>query len=872
MKKITLIDGNSILFRAYYATAYPGAKLMQSAKGVYTNAVFAFVGMFEKIVTEETEHVLVAFDTSEPTKRHLAYKEYKAGRAKMPEELAQQIPLIHEYLELNGVKAYSKGGYEADDIIGTVAKEASEKGYQVDIFSSDRDLLQLVDEHITVHLLKKGMQDVHDFTPEMIQETYGLDHTQMIDLKALMGDPSDNIPGIPGVGEKTAIKLLQTYGSLEQVFAHKDEIKGKLGENIREHEELARLSLDLVTILLDSNIDFHPDNIAKTPVQTEALIRFFQELDLHAFVRKMDNNQPSTADWTYERLTDEKEISSFLNETLALHFEFSDANYHRADLWGVGLSNGKRHAYLTPEIAMSSSAFHAYLKNENYKKYVYDLKAIQVFLLWHEHSIANVTFDLLLAAYLADSHLGKEEFKRIAANFQYEDVQYDELIYGKGAKKGLPELDIYEKHIVSKAKATFLLKDDILSLLDEQDQLPLLIDIELPLSYVLAEMEWRGILVDQKELKKQKHDLNERIQKLEADIITLAGEPFNVASPKQLGDILFTKLELPYGKKTKTGYSTNVDVLNKLIDKHPIIAKILDYRQLTKLYSTYIIGLEQNIFPDGKIHTIYTQALTTTGRLSSLEPNLQNIPVRTEEGRQIRKLFIAHEREQFIGADYSQIELRVLASMANVERLIKAFKEDKDIHTSTAQEIFKVNEVTSDQRRAAKAVNFGIIYGIGSWSLAEDIDVTPNEAQAFIDQYLTLYPEIKQYMTDIVQFAKDNGYVKTIMNRRRYIPELKSPVFAQRAFGERTALNAPIQGSAADVLKKAMIDLAAQIKQEKLDAKILLQVHDELILEVPMDELKLMEKMVPVIMKNAVQLEVELKASSSTGHTWYDLE
>ncbi|MFA5474395.1 MAG: DNA polymerase I [Acholeplasmataceae bacterium] len=872
MKKITLIDGNSILFRAYYATAYPGAKLMQSAKGVYTNAVFAFVGMFEKIVTEETEHVLVAFDTSEPTKRHLAYKEYKAGRAKMPEELAQQIPLIHEYLELNGVKTYSKGGYEADDIIGTVAKEASEKGYQVDIFSSDRDLLQLVDEHITVHLLKKGMQDVHHFTPEMIQETYGLDHTQLIDLKALMGDPSDNIPGIPGVGEKTAIKLLQTYGSLEQVFVHKNEIKGKLGENIREHEELARLSLDLVTILIDSNIEFHPDNIAKTPVQTDDLIRFFQELDLHAFVRKMENNQPSTTDWIYEKLTDEADISSFLNETLAIHFEFSDANYHRADLWGIGLSNGKRHVYLTPELAMNSTAFHTYLKNDNYEKYVYDLKAMQVFLLWHEHSITHVTFDLLLAAYLADSHLGKEEFKRIAANFQYEDVQYDELIYGKGAKKGLPEPEIYEKHIVSKAKATFLLKEEILSVLDEQDQLSLLTDIELPLSYVLAEMEWQGILVDQEELKKQKYDLNARIQKLEADIIALAGEPFNVASPKQLGDILFTKLELPYGKKTKTGYSTNVDVLNKLIDKHPIIAKVLDYRQLTKLYSTYIIGLEQNIFPDGKIHTIYTQALTTTGRLSSLEPNLQNIPVRTEEGRQIRKLFIAHEGKQFVGADYSQIELRVLASMANVERLINAFKEDKDIHTSTAQEIFKVNEVTPDQRRAAKAVNFGIIYGIGSWSLAEDIDVSPTEAQAFIDQYLTLYPEIKQYMTDIVKFAKDNGYVKTIMNRRRYIPELKSPVFAQRAFGERTALNAPIQGSAADVLKKAMIDLAAQIKKEKLDAKILLQVHDELILEVPMHELKLMEKMVPVVMKNAVQLEVELKASSSTGNTWYDLD
>jgi DNA polymerase-1 len=873
MKKITLIDGNSILFRAYYATAYPGAKLMQSSKGTYTNAVFAFVGMFEKIVTDDTEHVLVAFDTKEPTKRHLAYEGYKAGRQKMPEELAEQIPLVNQYIELNGVTAYSKAGYEADDIIGTLAKEASQKGYHVDVYSSDKDLLQLVDDQITVHLLKKGMKEVHDFDPKFLKETYDLTHHQMIDLKALMGDPSDNIPGIPGVGEKTAIKLLKEYETLENILEHQDDIKGKLGERIREHRDSAIMSKDLVTIQLDCDIDYHVENIEKKPTKTDELIRFYQDLDLHVFVRKMEEPvQQEDTNWEYQEIEDEKTLENILNQDLAVHFEFSDYNYHKAELWGVGLSNGKKHYVIHPDVALSSLNFQMYLNDDTYQKYVYDLKATKVFLLWQGLNIKNASFDLLLAAYLINSHLGKEEFKRIVSNFYYEDIQYDETIYGRGAKKGLPEKDVYYRHIASKAKAIYLLKDKLIEELKTQEQFHLLIDIELPLSHVLADMEYEGLNVDQEELNKQKKDLNERIEILEKDIIKLAGKEFNVSSPKQLGEVLFEDLNLPNGKKTKTGYSTNVDVLNKLKGKHPIIEKIIDYRQLTKLYSTYIIGLEQNLFDDGKVHTIYNQALTTTGRLSSLDPNLQNIPIRTEEGRQIRKIFVSKEDTYFLGADYSQIELRVLASMADVKKLIEAFNEQKDIHTKTAQEIFHKEEITPEQRRAAKAVNFGIIYGIGAWSLAEDIDVSAKEAQRFIDDYLNLYPEIKKYMEDIVDYAKEHEYVETIMHRRRYIPELKSSVYTQRAFGERTALNAPIQGSAADILKKAMVDLYNYLNKENKKSKILLQVHDELILEVPEDELEEMKEIVPNMMKKAVELKVELETSCDVGKTWYDLK
>ncbi len=878
MKKITLIDGNSLMFRAYYATAYPGAKLLQTSTGIYTNAVFAFSNMLDKIIELSDGHMLIAFDTGEPTKRHLQYDQYKAGRKEMPEELIQQIPLIYELVTLLGIKRHSFAGYEADDIIGTLAKEASKKGYEVHVYSSDRDLLQLVDQNVTVHLLKKGMKEVDHFTPTTLFEKYQLTHEQFIDLKALMGDPSDNIPGLPGVGEKTAVKLLQEWKSLDQILLNKDKIAGKLGENIRANEHLALMSRELATIDLATPLDFTVDDIPIEEINEEALIQFFKRLELKAlainFRKKNDTPAQSTPqNFNYEVLEDETQLSKVLNQNLAIYFEFSDFNYHKADLWGIGLSNGINHYFVSAELLLQSDTIKNYLANPKFEKYVYEYKGMKVYMKWHNLDLAGVNYDLLLAAYIIKSSIGKEDFTAIAQSFEISDLAYDEEVYGKGARKALPLIPSdYEPHIAKKAAIIYELKNKTLDILKEREQLHLLNDVEIPLSDVIADMEFEGLKVDQVELERQTKDLQKRINDLKTHIIELAGVEFNIDSPKQLGDVLFETLGLPNGKKTKTGYSTDIEVLSYLADKHPIINEVITYRQLTKLYSTYLIGIKDSIFKDGKVHTIFNQALTLTGRLSSLEPNLQNIPIRTEEGRQIRKVFIPTEGNYLVGADYSQIELRVLADMADVKTLQESFKAGIDIHTATAQKVFHVDSVDGEQRRRAKAVNFGIIYGIGAWSLSEDINVTVSEADQFIKRYLEVYPEIKKYMTDIVEFAKTHGYVETILKRRRYIPELESKVFAVREFGKRTSLNAPIQGSAADIIKLAMIKLHQYLKDYQKKSKLILQVHDELILDVVPEELEEMKNIVPSIMQDAYPLKVTLSTSCDTGKTWYELK
>ncbi|VEU82644.1 DNA polymerase I [Acholeplasma hippikon] len=877
MKKLTLVDGNSLLFRAYYATAYPGAKILQTSTGIYTNAVFAFANMLEKIIEVGNGHMLIAFDTGKPTKRHLAYEGYKAGRKAMPEELASQIPLIHELIKYLGIKEFSFEGYEADDIIGTLAKRAAKAGYEVDVYSSDRDLLQLVDEKITVHMLKSGMKVVEDYTPETLLERYGLTHEQFVDLKALMGDQSDNIPGVPGVGEKTAVTLLQKYKNLETIIEKKEEITGKLGEKIREHAESAIFSKELSTIDTDAPLPFGVEDTLVNDVMEEELINFYKRLELKQLViqtrKKSDiKAEPKNFEYNYEAIETEEKLTEILNKDLSVYFEFSDFNYHKATLWGIGLSDGIKSYFVSKELFDESDALKTYLSNPNYKKFTYNFKGVLVYLMHHGLSIENVTYDLLLAAYIIKSSIGKEDFTNIAQLFDIQHLSYDEEIYGKGAKKALPLIvSDYENHISKKAFVIVELMDKTLEILKEREQLHLLNEIELPLSKVIAEMEFEGLLVDQEELLNQTKNLESRIKVLKDEIIDLAGKNFNIDSPKQLGDVLFETLGLPNGKKTKTGYSTDVEVLTYLYDRHPIIPKVMEYRQLTKLYSTYLIGIKESIFKDGKVHTIFNQALTLTGRLSSLEPNLQNIPTRTEEGRLIRKIFVPKPGNYLLGADYSQIELRVLADMADVKNLQEAFLHGEDIHTSTAKKVFHVETVDSEQRRKAKAVNFGIIYGIGAWSLSEDINVTVKEAEAFIQRYLEVYPEIKQYMTDIVEFAKKHGYVETIMKRRRYIPELESKVFQLREFGKRTALNAPVQGSAADIIKVAMINLYKYLKENNKKSKLILQVHDELILDTVLEELEEMKIMVPKIMKEAVKLKVNLDTSCDTGKTWYDL-
>jgi DNA polymerase-1 len=786
----------------------------------------------------------------------------------MPEELASQLSLINDYLDVMGITHYRQAGYEADDIIGTFSKN---EGYEIHIYSSDKDLLQLVNDNVTVHLLKKGMKEVHDFTPEKLLEVYELTHHQMIDLKALMGDPSDNIPGVPGVGEKTAIKLLKQYGSVDAVLEHAHEIKGKLGEKIQENVELAKLSKELVTIDTKAILDISFDDVKRSVVDQQARVHFLQRYELHMLARDVEVKS-TASNWSFDRIDSDEQLLPYLVDEAAIYLELSDINYHRADLWGIGIATSKGQAYISPEFATTSLAFKTFLEDANKRKWTYDAKALLVYMKWQGIEVQGIDFDLLLSAYIINAHLGKEEFKRIVSAFHYDDVEYEEKIYGKGAKKGIPNDNSHHKHIASKARAILLLKHDQIDALKKEEQYDLYYQVELPLSDVLADMEYQGIHVDESVLNELGNDFKKRLTQLEETIIHFAGRPFNIASPKQLGEVLFDELALPHAKKTKTGYSTNAEVLNKLKKHHPIIEHILNYRTLSKLNSTYVEGLIPHIMEDGKIHTIYMQALTTTGRLSSVEPNLQNIPIRTEEGRLIRKVFKASENRLLVGSDYSQIELRVLAHIAEVMPLIQAFNEGADIHEQTAKQVFNIEEVTSEQRRAAKAVNFGIIYGISAWSLADDIHVSQKEAQSFIDTYLTIYPEIKGYMDSTVAFAKQHGYVETILKRRRYIPELQSSVFMQRAFGERTAMNAPIQGSAADILKVAMIDLHKALKEKGLKSKMILQVHDELILDVFEDELEVVKTLMNEKMRDAYPMKVSLKTSLDVGRSWYEVK
>lgn len=874
MKKLILIDGNSLFFRAYYATNYPGARLMQTKKGVYTNALFAFINMMDKILEEDFTHILVAFDTDQPTFRHQQYEGYKAGRPPIDPEMAEQFPLMHEYLKCRGLFDYSLSGYEADDIIGTLSTYGKQ-GFHVDIYSSDRDLLQLVNDHVTVKILKRGMTEVASMTPKAVLEEYGFSHELMIDYLGLMGDPSDNIPGIPGVGPVRAVNLLKTYGSLKGALDHAHEIKGKLGENIRENKDLALFSYELATIHKEVPLEFDIDELEYKGFDQDELIKFYQEMEFHSFIRKLLESEDAVEvhdTFTYQLLETDEDIKRILKSDMAVHMELFDDNYHTSDIVGFSLSDGKKHYFIETDVALESKSFLNYLSSD-INKYTYDLKAFKVALNWRGYTLSGVSFDLLLASYLYDSAIAKSDFKVITSVFDYNDVEYDELIYGKGKKKAIPEADIYRLHIAKKAKAIYKLKTVLENKLKENELDTLYKTIELPLASVLADMEYQGIKVDLDELKTQKKSLKKRIDLLEKSIHDYAGRSFNINSPKQLGEILFVDLGLETGKKTKKkNYSTNIEVLNSLKNKHPIIPLIMDYRQLSKLYSTYIEGLEKTLFDDQKVHTIYAQALTSTGRLSSLEPNLQNIPVRTEEGRQIRKLFIPSDDHMFLAADYSQIELRVMAHMSDCKNLIDDFNKDLDIHSETAKKVFQTEDVTPLERHKAKAVNFGIIYGIGAWSLSEDIDVTPKEAQAFIDRYFEVYPEIEAYMNETVDYALEHGYVKTIMNRRRYIPELKSPVYFVKALGKRTAMNAPIQGSAADIIKKAMIDLDKAIKKENLKSTLLLQVHDELILEVPKNEMAKMEAILIRVMNDAVKLKVSLKTSLNKGSSWYQLD
>lgn len=833
--------------------------------------------MLLKMIDEEKPtHMLVAFDKGKTTFRHDTFSDYKGGREKTPPELSEQLPLIRELLDAFRIPYYEIDRYEADDIIGTVAKKAEESGFQVTIFSGDKDLLQLVTKNVAVVLTKKGISTVERYDEALVQETYGLLPEQLIDVKGLMGDSSDNIPGVPGIGEKTALKLIQQFGSVENVLASIEQISGKkMKERLQEHKETALMSKELATIVRDVPFETSFDELQFGDYDKEDVIAFFKELEFSSLLDRFADDVEG----------EEKELDAIAFEVVetleerhfhspaALIVEVIDENYHRGDIVGIAVVHEGGTFFFDTDVALRSDVFISWANDPSKKKWVFDAKKTFVALKRRGIELKGIDFDVQMASYLLDPSLASHDISDVAQRKNRGDVHKDEVVYGKGAKQRVPEREKLAEHLVRKADALYQLKPLLEEELRQNEQETLYRELEMPLSLVLAEMETTGVKVDRERLKEMGADLTLRLEQLEKTIHELAGGPFNINSPKQLGDVLFEKLGLPPIKKTKTGYSTSADVLEKLAGKHEIIDHILMYRQLGKLQSTYVEGLLKVIDEDGKIHTRFNQALTQTGRLSSTDPNLQNIPIRLEEGRKIRKAFIPSESGwKIVAADYSQIELRVLAHISGDENLIDAFKKGMDIHTKTAMDVFGVKEadVTAEMRRSAKAVNFGIVYGISDYGLSQSLGITRKEAADFIERYFKSFPKVKEYMETIVERGREQGYVETLLHRRRYLPDLTSKNFNRRSFAERTALNTPIQGTAADIIKKAMVDMAAEIEKRKLKTRMLLQVHDELIFEVPESELEEVLKLVPETMERAIALDVPLKVDIAYGDTWYD--
>ena len=871
--KLVLIDGNSIAYRAFFALP-----LLNNDKGVYTNAVLGFTTMLLKIIENESPtHMLVAFDAGKTTFRHKTYTEYKGGRQKTPSELSEQFPVIREVLDAFDIKRYEIKDYEADDIIGTVSLLADKEDWDVKIYSGDKDLLQLVSKNVHVALTRKGITDIDTYDPAFLNEKYGLTPDQIIDMKALMGDNSDNIPGVPGVGEKTALKLLKQFGTVEAVYESLDEVSGKkLKEKLEENQDKAMMSKELVTIYKDTPLDLEMKDLAYSGFDHDAVAALFSDLGFKSLLSRIGA----------EEVEEEIEIDELSFETLeqieeqhlvspsAMIVEVMEENYHNAEIQGFSIINENGNFYLPTDLAMSSDVFKTFLEDESQKKWVFDAKSAVVALGWKGIALKGITFDLVIASYLLNPSESTHDLSAISRREGFSIVSSDETVYGKGAKRKLPEETELADHLVRKAYAVYQLKETLEEQLRKNEQFELFQDLEMPLTLVLGEMETKGVSVDTEFLKKMGEELNKKLSAIEARIFELSEAEFNINSPKQLGEVLFEKLELPVIKKTKTGYSTSADVLEKLEGKHEVIPEILIYRQLGKLNSTYIEGLLKVIYSDtGKIHTRFNQALTQTGRLSSIDPNLQNIPIRLEEGRKIRKAFIPSTKNWVMfAADYSQIELRVLAHIAKDENLIEAFQQGEDIHTKTAMNVFDVqkDDVTSDMRRHAKAVNFGIVYGISDYGLSQSIGISRKEAGEFIDRYLESFPGVKRYMEDVVSEAKQDGFVSTLMQRRRYLPEINSRNFNQRGFAERTAMNTPIQGTAADIIKLAMVQMDTRLKEENLQARMLLQVHDELIFEAPEEEIETLKRIVPEVMESAIKLDVPLKVDYEYGSTWYD--
>lgn len=860
MEKIILVDGNNLLFRSYYATAYNG-NFMKNSKGFPTNALFGFSNMINKIILEEKPtYILVAFDKGK-TFRHEKYNEYKAGRIEMPDELRLQFPIAKKLLELMGIKYYEIENYEADDIIGTFSKFCDNTKYTGTIISSDKDLLQLITDSVDIKLLKS--KDYIRYNPESFYEEYKIKPINIIDLKSLMGDSSDNIKGVKGIGEKTALKLLQEYKTLNGIYENIDKISGKIKEKLIDGKNDAYISYELATIVTNVPIEISIDDI-KYKGNQAGLNDLYEELEFYSFLKKDKVEKEITKPFDVKIIKNIGEIN--VEGDCAVYLEILGTNYHNSKILGMGVYNENSSIYIPLEILKQQPDF--LLKNN---KYTYDIKKTYVSFKWNNINIDNINYDAMIAGYLLDYNV-KDDIAYLANQFDY-DIPFYENIYGKNNKLSEPNnIDIIAYNSVLKAKFIYETYNIFNEKLNNENMIELFNDIEIPLSYTLGDMEYNGVYVDKEILNQMGIEIKNKIFEVEKNIYEIVGHEFNISSSQQLGTVLFEELNLPSKKKGKTGYSTAADVLNKLVDKHPIINMIIEYRMLTKLYNTYIEGLISSIHPDGKVHTIYTQTLTRTGRLSSIEPNLQNIPIRYEYGKLIRKAFLPSPNSLILSSDYSQIELRVLAHMANVEALIDAFNNDIDIHTKTASDIFNVpiSEVTKSMRRIAKAVNFGIIYGISGYGLSENLGISTKEASNFIEQYLNTYPGIKTYMDETIKKAHENKYVKTLFNRKRNIPELDNKNYMIRSGAERIALNTPIQGTSADIIKIAMVEASKKLKESNMKTKMILQVHDELIFDVFKDELDMVKEIVKETMEGVCKMSVPLKVDIEVGTDWYD--
>ncbi len=850
MKNLILIDGNNLMFRSYYATAYSG-KLMKNSKGFPTNALFGFVSMINKIIAEENPtYMAVAFDVGVNFRKE-KYDFYKDGRIAMPPELKAQMPLAREILDKMGIRHFELEPYEADDIIGTIVKMTeSDPDFRSIIVSSDKDLLQLISDETEVKLLKQT--GFIRYNLKTFKEDWKIHPIRIIDLKALMGDSSDNIPGVKGIGEKTALKLLQEYDSLENLYDHIEEIKGKTKEKLETDKDNAFMSKEIATIYRDVPFDIVLDDLLYTPDDNSELITLYKELEFYSLLKNMGKEKVKEE---LKFVSVEKVEDLSLDDEIAICLELDDSNYHMASIVAMGITDSKNTYFVSGDLVID-----VLRKIKDKKIITYDAKKI----ICSTKEKINCTFDVMVAAYLLNYNI-KDDLAYLANQYDQELEFYDNL------KKEKFVFEKVQKEVCKRSLFLYKQKPEFLKALEDNQCLSLYMDIEMPLINVLADMEMTGISVEKNVLDEMQSEIEVKIELLTQDIYNLAGMEFNISSPRQLGEVLFEKLEIAKGKKNKTGYKTDVKVLEKLVDRHPIVAKILEYRNLTKLKGTYIEGLENYILDDGKIHTIYKQTLTRTGRLSSTDPNLQNIPVREELGRKIRKAFVP-SNDLLLSADYSQIELRILAHLSQSKGLIDAFLHNADIHTRVASEIYNIAEdqVTKIMRRTAKAVIFGIVYGISGFGLGENLHISKKEADDFIKRYYELYPEVKEYTDQSIKRAYETGGVVTLFGRKRIIEEINNPNYLIRQMGERMAMNTPIQGTSADIMKMAMIKVYERFQKENFQSKVLLQVHDEIIVDVKSCELEDVKRAIKEEMEQVFKLDVPLCVEIDTGINWYE--